>query len=92
MVNFARGKIYPPVSFEHASTNYGLDEIEWERIVERMGRNPNDLESAIFAMLWSESYCNKSSAALLDTIVERLGGEVAQASEAAEDERPWSPL
>lgn len=33
-----------------------------------MGRNPNDVECAIFAMLSSESYCNKSSASLLDTI------------------------
>lgn len=68
MAVFGRGKIYPPVDFNHASTNYGLDEVEWERIVERLGRNPNDLESAIFSMLWSEAYCNKSSAALLDTI------------------------
>ncbi|MFN8389601.1 MAG: AIR synthase related protein [Bdellovibrionota bacterium] len=63
-----RGKIYPPVDFKHASTNYGLDETEWERIVDRIGRNPNDMECAVFAMLWSEAYCNKSSASLLDTI------------------------
>ncbi len=62
-----RGRIYPPVTFEHAQT-YGIEDIEWERIVDRLGRNPNDLECAIFSMLWSESYCNKSSASLLDLL------------------------
>ena len=62
-----RGKIYPPVTFEHAQT-YGIEDIEWERIVDRLGRNPNDLECAIFAMLWSETYCNKSSASLLELL------------------------
>lgn len=63
-----RGKIYPPVEYSYAKETYGLDDSEWERIVDRMGRNPNDVECAIFAMLWSESDRNKSSASLLDTI------------------------
>lgn len=63
-----RGKIYPPVDFKHASTCYGIEDVEWERIVDRMGRNPNDMECAIFSMLWSESYCNKSSASILESI------------------------
>ncbi len=62
-----RGRLYPPVTFKEGRT-YGIDEFEWARIIERMGRNPNDMECAIFAMLWSEAYCNKSSASLLDTI------------------------
>lgn len=67
MANLGRGRLYPPIGFDDAR-RYGLDEVEWERIVDRMGRNPNDMEAAIFAMLWSEAYCNKSSASLLDTI------------------------
>ncbi len=63
-----RGKIYPPVEFKYASSTYGIEDVEWERIVDRMGRNPNDMECAIFAMLWSESYCNKSSASILESI------------------------
>lgn len=63
-----RGKIYPPIEYSYAKEHYGIDELEWEKIVDRMGRNPNDMEAAIFSMLWSESYCNKSSASLLESI------------------------
>lgn len=47
---------------------FGLDEVEWERIVDRLGRNPNHFECSIFATLWSDEVSNKSSAALLQTV------------------------
>lgn len=46
----------------------GLDEVEWDRIVDRLGRAPNHFECSIFAALWSEEVSNKSSASLLETI------------------------
>lgn len=62
-----RGKLYPPVDQAYAEA-VGIDEIEWERIVDRLGRPPNHFECSIFASLWSEEVSNKSSSSLLDTI------------------------
>lgn len=62
-----RGKLYPPVEKEYGLA-LGIDEIEWDRIVDRLGRPPNHFECHIFAALWSEAVAMKSSASLLDTI------------------------
>ena len=62
-----RGKLYPPVEREFALA-LGIDEMEWDRIVDRLGRPPNHFECYIFASLWSERVANKSSESLLDTI------------------------
>jgi phosphoribosylformylglycinamidine synthase len=64
----AKNKLNVPVTFEYASSEHGLDIDEWERIVDRMGRKPNEIECSVFGVIWSEEYCNKSSAALLKTI------------------------
>lgn len=46
----------------------GIEEHDWPRIVERMGRNPNEVECLVYSTLWSERYSNKNSASLLETL------------------------
>jgi phosphoribosylformylglycinamidine synthase subunit PurL len=43
----------------------GLTDFEFELIVERLGREPNDLELAMFSLLWSEHCAYKHSRKLL---------------------------
>ncbi len=43
----------------------GLTEAEYERIVELMGRSPNQVELAMFSLLWSEHCAYKHSRKLL---------------------------
>lgn len=66
-IKVRRGKLYPAVEQDFAAS-LGLDEIEWDRIVDRLGRPPNHFECRVFATLWSESVSNKSSSALLQAI------------------------
>jgi phosphoribosylformylglycinamidine synthase subunit PurL len=44
---------------------YGLKPAEYQRILELLGREPNDLELALFGAMWSEHCCYKSSRKLL---------------------------
>lgn len=60
-----RGKLYPPIELEEALA-LGLDEIEWESIISRLGRNPNHFEASIFASLWSDRVSFKNSKALIE--------------------------
>ncbi|MGI8929331.1 MAG: AIR synthase related protein, partial [Candidatus Limnocylindrales bacterium] len=46
----------------------GLTDDELEAIVDRLGRAPNDLELAMFSVMWSEHCSYKSSRALLRTL------------------------
>ena len=62
-----RAALYPAVNFEYAK-KIGLDEIEWDKIIDRLGRSPNHFECEIFATLWSEEVSNKSTNELLKTI------------------------
>ena len=43
----------------------GLTESEYELIVEKMGREPNGLELAVFSLMWSEHCAYKHSKKLL---------------------------
>jgi len=43
----------------------GLTDFEYERIVELLGRDPNDVELAMFSLLWSEHCAYKHSRKLL---------------------------
>ena len=43
----------------------GLTASEYERILELLGREPNELELALFGAMWSEHCCYKSSRKLL---------------------------
>jgi phosphoribosylformylglycinamidine synthase len=46
----------------------GLEDVELEAIRERLGREPNDLELAMFSVMWSEHCSYKSSRPLLRTL------------------------
>jgi phosphoribosylformylglycinamidine synthase len=55
--------------FEKAQ-QLGLDEPEWLKISERLGRNANEIEAKLFATLWSDRVSFKSSQAMLESIME----------------------
>jgi phosphoribosylformylglycinamidine synthase II len=46
----------------------GLTDAEYEGIVERLGREPNPLELAVFSLMWSEHCAYKHSKKLLRTL------------------------
>jgi phosphoribosylformylglycinamidine synthase subunit PurL len=46
----------------------GLDDVELEAIREKLGRDPNGLELAMFSVMWSEHCSYKSSRPLLKTL------------------------
>ena len=66
------GKKEKSKQFQRADLDYalglGLSEDEWERMVEGMGREPSLFECRIFAELWSDSYCFKSTLSLFGRI------------------------
>ena len=55
----------------------GLTDDELVAIRERLGRDPNDLELAMFSVMWSEHCSYKSSKPLLTTLPTRGEGVVA---------------
>ena len=46
----------------------GLEDVELDAIREKLGRDPNDLELAMFSVMWSEHCSYKSSRPLLATL------------------------
>lgn len=60
-----RGALLPPITLEEG-LKLGLDEIEWDKIVDRLGRPPNSFECSIFAALWSDRVSFKNSSALIE--------------------------
>ncbi len=60
-----RGSLYPAIVLEEGM-ELGLDGLEWERIVERLGRDPNHFEASLFATLWSDRVSFKSSKAIIE--------------------------
>jgi phosphoribosylformylglycinamidine synthase subunit PurL len=61
----------------------GLTDEELEAIVERLGRQPNELELAMFSVMWSEHCSYKSSKPLLRTLPTAGEGVVAGPGENA---------
>ena len=55
----------PPVSLRDKATSFGLSVEEFDQVVERMGREPNALETGVFGALWSEHCGYKNSRPLL---------------------------
>lgn len=47
---------------------YGLTEIEYDAVVEQMGRQPNELELALFGVMWSEHCSYKHTRHLLKNL------------------------
>ena len=63
----SRRQKLPPVTLEYA-LKLGLSVEEWERMLEGLGRAPNEVECAVFSQLWSEDYSYKSSISLLQAM------------------------
>jgi len=61
----------------------GLTDEELDAIRDRLGRDPNDLELAMFSVMWSEHCSYKSSKPLLRTMPTRGEGVVAGPGENA---------
>jgi phosphoribosylformylglycinamidine synthase len=61
----------------------GLTDDELDAIRDRLGRDPNDLELAMFSVMWSEHCSYKSSRSLLRTLPTRGEGVVAGPGENA---------
>ena len=61
----------------------GLEDVELEAIREKLGREPNDLELAMFSVMWSEHCSYKSSRPLLRTLPTKGEDVVAGVGEQA---------
>ena len=61
----------------------GVTDLELEGIVARLGRAPNDLELAMFSVMWSEHCSYKSSRPLLKTLPTKGSDVVAGPGENA---------
>src|SRR5690606_17137049 len=59
------GETGPVTGLRAKSTSFGLSDEEFDLVVERMGREPNALEAAVFGALWSEHCGYKNSRPLL---------------------------
>ena len=46
----------------------GLTDAEYEQIVDKLGREPNEVELAVFSLMWSEHCGYKHSRRLLKTL------------------------
>jgi phosphoribosylformylglycinamidine synthase subunit PurL len=57
-----------PFSLDEQASALGLTSSELERIRELLGRDPNQLELAVFSLLWSEHCAYKHSKKLLGTL------------------------
>ena len=61
----------------------GLEDVELDAIREKLGRDPNDLELAMFSVMWSEHCSYKSSRPLLATLPTKGEDVVAGVGEQA---------
>ena len=57
-----------PVSLDEQARALGLTDSELDRIRELLGRDPNELELAVFSLLWSEHCAYKHSKKLLRSL------------------------
>ncbi|MCK4641356.1 MAG: phosphoribosylformylglycinamidine synthase subunit PurL, partial [Candidatus Marinimicrobia bacterium] len=61
-------KIQEPEVTLDLAIQHGLNEEEWERILEILGRKPNYTELGVFSVMWSEHCSYKNSIAMLKTL------------------------
>ena len=61
----------------------GLEDVELDAIRDKLGREPNDLELAMFSVMWSEHCSYKSSRPLLRTLPTKGDDVVASVGEQA---------
>jgi phosphoribosylformylglycinamidine synthase len=60
---------------------YGLKPREYDRVIELLGREPNELELALFGAMWSEHCCYKSSRTLLSQLPKDAAQVLVKAGE-----------
>jgi len=63
------------------AAEYGLKPAEYDRILDMLGREPNDLELALFGAMWSEHCCYKSSRRLLGQLPKEAPQVLVKAGE-----------
>jgi phosphoribosylformylglycinamidine synthase II len=73
----------PPVAERAPHRRLGIVDDELDAIRDRLGRDPNDLELAMFSVMWSEHCSYKSSRPLLRTLPTHGEGVVAGPGENA---------
>jgi phosphoribosylformylglycinamidine synthase II len=73
----------PPVAKDALHRRLGITDGELEAIRDRLGREPNELELAMFSVMWSEHCSYKSSRPLLRTLPTHGEGVVAGPGENA---------
>jgi phosphoribosylformylglycinamidine synthase II len=73
----------PPVAEEALHRRLGMTDQELDAIRDRLGRDPNELELAMFSVMWSEHCSYKSSRPLLRTLPTQGEGVVAGPGENA---------
>lgn len=61
-------KLWEPEVTLELAIEHGLNEEEWNKILEVLGRTPNFTELGIFSVMWSEHCSYKNSIALLKTL------------------------
>ena len=71
------GETGPVTGLRAKSTSFGLSDEEFDLVVERMGREPNALEAAVFGALWSE-HCGYKNSRLLLKRLPTSGPQVLQ--------------
>src|SRR5581483_9070018 len=65
----------------HPPQAFGLTADEYERILKLLGREPNELELALFGAMWSEHCCYKSSRKLLGQLPKEAPQVLVKAGE-----------
>ena len=58
----------PPATAEPRHRQLGLTDAEYDLIVDKLGRDPNEVELAVFSLMWSEHCAYKHSKKLLRTL------------------------
>lgn len=54
---------------EQGSERFGLDDVEWAFLLDRLGRPPSETEGELFAILQGEEIAHRSSRSLLDSFI-----------------------
>jgi phosphoribosylformylglycinamidine synthase len=57
-----------PLSFRDRAADFGLTQAEFDLVITALGREPNELETAVFGALWSEHCSYKNTRPLLATL------------------------
>lgn len=71
-----RESVLPLVDFATAQ-QLGVEKVDWDRICDRFGRAPNEVEIQVFAALSEETVSFKSVKSLLNTIYQNEAGVAA---------------